>query len=281
MRPNRFRYAQTRTIAISRKGWMAKATLLLLAMVAAMMLIVSRSQPDRFQRLRGALTDGFSPVVGAMSRPAQFIQHADRWFTEVTHLYAENNRLREENARLLQWQNAAGRLKSENESLRQLLKLDVPPSLSFVTARVVGGQGALYSHTFMLGSGEEAGIAQHQAVVTDEGLAGRIQHLGNHSATVLAITDINSRIPVMGELSRQKALLAGDNSDLPVLTYLGDDAEPFSKGERIVTTDDGNVFPAGLVVGEIHSAKDGLVRVAPYADTSRLEYVRVISQSVQ
>ena len=89
------------------------------------------------------------------------------------------------------------------------------------------------------------------------------------------ITDLNSRIPVVSEKSRVRAILSGDNSRAPKLAFLPPNAQ-LSLGDRIVTSGHGGVFPAGLPVGTIASVEDGVIRVAPFAEFDLLEYVRII-----
>jgi rod shape-determining protein MreC len=111
--------------------------------------------------------------------------------------------------------------------------------------------------------------------MTGEGLVGRVTEVGERSARVLLITDINSYVPVVLESSRDRAALAGDNSERPRLLFLPNNAKP-QVGERVTTSGHGGVFPAGLPVGVIVSTGDGGVRVQPFVDLDRLENVRLV-----
>ncbi len=272
--------AATRAAAIPLKTWLAKAGVGALFAMAALLIVLDRKESTSVERLRLAIIDGVSPLVDVISSPARMIAHADRWTDDIASLYVDNRQLREDNAHLLQWQKTARQLQAENEALRRLLKLKETLPLSYVTARVTGGSGGIYTQRLMLDSGERDGVLASQAIISEDGLVGRVMTVGGGSATVLAITDINSRLPVIGESSRRKAVLAGDNSARPRLDYVADPAK-FEAGERIVTADDGNIFPGGLVVGEVASDDNGSLRVIPYADFSRLEYVQVVSKSQQ
>src|SRR3546814_13615807 len=68
------------------------------------------------------------------------------------------------------------------------------------------------------------------------------------SARILLINDLNSRIPVLVEPSRERAVLAGDNSSRPRLVYLDVSAE-IGTGDRVVTSGQGGVVPPGIPVG--------------------------------
>ena len=75
--------------------------------------------------------------------------------------------------------------------------------------------------------------------------------------------------------SGQKALLSGDNSTLPPLDFL-EDQDQVRPGDRVVTSGDGGVFPADLLVGQVALGSDKRLRVLLSADYGRLEFLRVL-----
>src|SRR5580693_494125 len=99
------------------------------------------------------------------------------------------------------------------------------------------------------------------------------------TARVLFVTDVNSRLPVVVERTRERAILAGDNSPQLRLTLLQSVAG-VQRGDRIITSGHGGSFPVGIPVGEVVETGEGGVRVKPFADFSRLEFVRVVDYGV-
>jgi rod shape-determining protein MreC len=97
---------------------------------------------------------------------------------------------------------------------------------------------------------------------------------------VLLINDLNSRIPVVIERSREQAILAGDNSVTPRLLYLPI-TTTVQVGDRIVTSGHGGAFPVGLPVGVVTSISEEGVRVVPYADATNIEYVRLMDYGLE
>jgi hypothetical protein len=93
---------------------------------------------------------------------------------------------------------------------------------------------------------------------------------------VLLLTDLNSRVPVVVEDTRHRGVLAGDNSQQPSLLYLPPDAV-VEAGQRIVTSGHGGVFPSGLPVGRISTVGENGVRVEPFVDWDRMEYLRLVN----
>ena len=93
--------------------------------------------------------------------------------------------------------------------------------------------------------------------MTGDGLVGRVAELGDHAARILLLTDLNSRVPVVIEETRERAILSGDNTERPALAYLPPDAR-VSSGQRVVTSGSGGVLPAGLPIGTVTVGRDGV-----------------------
>ena len=111
--------------------------------------------------------------------------------------------------------------------------------------------------------------------MTGDGLVGRVAELGDHAARILLLTDLNSRVPVVIEETRERAILSGDNTERPALAYLPPDAR-VSSGQRVVTSGSGGVLPAGLPIGTVTVGRDGVPRVQPLVAWNKLEFVRVV-----
>jgi len=85
---------------------------------------------------------------------------------------------------------------------------------------------------------------------------------------------------VLIESSRERAILAGDNSEQPRLLYLPARSQ-IRVGDRITTSGHGGIFPPGVPVGVVSSTDDGIVRVEPYAELSRLDFVRIVDYGLK
>jgi len=254
----------------------ALAILVLLAFAA---MLIGKADTVLVENARVLALDLASPALEAIARPVAVANRTIADLKEFATLREENARLREENARLLAWQTAARRLENENTRLRELAQFREGPEASFITARIVGDSVSAYVRGALINVGRQAGVTPGQAVVTGEGLAGRIAEVGDHSARVLFVTDVNSRLPVQVERTRERAILAGDNSGLMRLT-LAQTLQGVQRGDRIVTSGHGGSFPVGIPVGEVMQTESGSVKVRPFADFSRLEFVRVVDYGV-
>lgn len=247
---------------------------LLLIFAAVALMMVGRMDPVMVDQARARVTDAVTPLLDAFSRPAATVANVIEYGRQLVELHEENRRLREENARLQQWQQVALRLEAENGSLRSLLAYKPDPASSFITARVVADPGGAFVRTVVVTAGRRDGVKRGQAAMAGQGLIGRVVQVGEWSSRILLITDINARIPVVLETSRQRAMLSGDNSDRPRLMYLPRGVE-VTPGERIFTSGHGGLFPPGLPVG-VAQLQEGQVRVLPMVDIARIEHVQLV-----
>ena len=246
-----------------------------LILLSTMFIVLGKADVVLFDRLRVVIADTVAPVLQAVAQPMATVSSGVRSIEGMFDIYRENQRLREENSRLMQWQEAARRLQTENAQLRELVKLVPEGASRFISAEVIANAGGAFVRNVLIAAGGHDGVTRGQAAVTGDGLVGRVAEVGDRTARVLLLTDLNSRVPVMLENSRERAVMAGDNSDQPRLLYLPSTVSP-AVGERIVTGGAGGVFPPGLPVGVVASVDTGIVRVEPFAELSRLDYVRVV-----
>ena len=252
-----------------------RAAVPFLIFLSALFIVLGKADIVLFEHLRITVADAAAPILQAVAQPIATAATGVRNIEAVFAVYSENQGLRDENARLLQWQEVARRLEAENTRLRSLVKFTPESPVRDVAARVIGNSGGAFARNVLVNAGSGEGVARGQAAATGEGLVGRIAEVGDHSARVLLVSDLNSRIPVVLDDTRERAVMAGDNSDQPRLLYLRANAAA-KVGERIVTGGAGGVFPPGIPVGVVASIADGVVRVEPYAELSRLEFVRIV-----
>jgi rod shape-determining protein MreC len=262
-------------LAVPLKVLIQRFAFFFLILGAFGLMLLSKAETVVVERVSAIVVDVFAPILGGLSQPAAVVSDAVRAVRELTAIRDENERLRRENARLLAWQEAARRLTAQNESLMALLDFKPDPRAQFIAARVIADSGGAFVRSMLVNAGSRNGVRKGQAAVTGHGVAGRIARVGLQSARILLITDINSRVPVLVESSRDRAILAGDNSGLLRLAFLPGNASVKS-GDVIVTSGHGGIFPPGLPVGRIVLTEDGAVRVQPFVAFDRLEFVRLI-----
>ncbi len=256
-----------------------RATPAVLVFLSLSLMILYRAHTLPVQRLRTAVMDVTAPALSAVAAPIQSFVSNISGVASLQNLKAENVRLKADNARLQKWYEAALELKAENENFRQLLNVKADPAMSFVTARVVSDAGGAFVKSVLLPVGARDHVQMDSAVMSGQGLIGRVVEVGAAASRVLLITDLNSDIPVIVQGTRIRAILAGENGDLMRLERLPPDSG-MTVGTQVVTSGDGGQLPAGLPVGTIVSVSAKGVWVKPLSNLNRLVYVQVVNAAL-
>jgi rod shape-determining protein MreC len=247
------------------------------AALSLLLLFLSRTQAGLFDRMRAGMSDWSAPVLRSVQTP---VSGVNRWFGDIDGLftlYRDNLRLKSENARLRQWQGRALALEARLAREENLLHAMPQHKNYLALAHVIGHSGKPFLETLILDAGKANGARAGLAVMDGRGLIGRIFVAGRHTSWVVLTSDINSRIPVTVGAGREQAILAGDNSDTPVLEALRPRAK-VKIGDQIVTSGDGGTVPAGIAVGLLVS-QHGQRRAQLFADPATADDVEIMKAS--
>jgi rod shape-determining protein MreC len=239
------------------------------------LFLLWRIDSPRVERFRSALVDRVVPDLSWAMAPVTKLSEMIDNFQSYARLYEQNQQLREELQQMKAWKEAALQLEQKNARLLDLNNVRLDPMLTHVTGVVLADSGSPFRQSVLLNVGTRDGIHDGWATMDGIGLVGRISGVGQRTSRVILLTDSSSRIPVVVQPSGQKAVLSGDNSMLPPLDFL-EHPDQVQAGNRVVTTGDGEVFPAGLLVGTVAIGNDKRLRVILAADYQRLEFLRVL-----
>lgn len=245
------------------------------ALVLIALFLLWRIDSPRVERFRSALVDRFVPSFSWLMVPVTRLTVMVEGFQSYASLYAQNQELRRELQQMKAWKEAALQLEQKNAKLLDLNQVRLDPSLTHVTGVVLADSGSPFRQSVLLNVGQRDGIIDGWAVMDGLGLVGRISGVGQSTSRVILLTDANSRIPVTIEPSGQHALLQGDNSAIPPLEFV-ENPDLIRPGDQVVSSGDGGVFPAGLLVGQVAEGPDRRLKVRLAADYERLDFLRVL-----
>jgi rod shape-determining protein MreC len=168
---------------------------------------------------------------------------------------------------------------AESWRLRALLEFKNRLPFQTVAAEVIASSPGENSNAIFIGKGLDAGLTSDLAVITPDGVVGKIIAVFSRSSQVLLLTDPSSGVGVMLEKTRVQGVLKGDSRNLCMIRYIMNE-EPVSSGETVLTSGLDQIYPKGLLVGTIVGISAGdiykHVEVKPAADLSRLETVLVV-----
>lgn len=247
----------------------------LLVVVLLGLFLLWRIDSPRVERFRTALVDAVVPSFDWALVPVTKVVGMVENFQSYTRIYEQNQELRRELQQMKAWREAALQLEQKNARLMDLNQVRMDPRLTHVSGVVLADSGSPFRQSVLLNVGARDGIRDGWATMDGIGLVGRISGVGSRTSRVILLTDSNSRIPVTVQPSGQKALLSGDNSPAPPLDFI-ENPDLVRPGDQVVTSGDGGVFPADLLVGQVALGSDGRLRVRLSADYERLEFLRVL-----
>jgi rod shape-determining protein MreC len=239
------------------------------------LFLIWRIDSPRVERFRAAAIDKVVPSFDWAMAPVSGIANLIGNFQSYQQLSAQNQDLRRELQQMKAWKEAALQLEQENAKLLGLNNVRLDPQLTYVTGVVITDSGSPFRQSVLVNVGARDGIIDGWPTMDGIGLVGRIAGVGQGTSRVMLLSDTSSRIPVTIQPSGQKAILAGDNTLNPPLEFL-ENADLIRPGDRVVSSGDGGVFPADLLVGQVALGTDQRLRVRLAADYQRLEFLRVL-----
>lgn len=251
---------------------------LLLGIVVLLLLgifLVWRIDSPRVELFRAQVVDRVVPSMEWAMVPVTAVVNLARDFQSYQRLSEQNQELRSELRLMRAWKEAALQLEQENARLLDLNNVRLDPRLTYITGVVMADSGSPFRQSVLLNVGERDGIIDGWATMDGIGVVGRISGVGPDTARVILMTDASSAIPATIQPSGQTALITGDNTPAPAVEFL-ENRELVRPGDRVVTSGDGGVFPAGLLIGQITADPGGRLRVRLSADFERLEFLRVL-----
>ncbi|WP_126974794.1 rod shape-determining protein MreC [Frigidibacter oleivorans] len=267
--------ASNRNTDIDFAGPVRRILIAVLVLVLAATFLVWRIDSPRVERFRAALIDRVVPSMDWALLPVTKTVEMAEGFRSYARIYEQNQELRRELQQMKAWKEAAVQLEQENAKLLAQNQVRLDPQLTSVSGVVLADSGSPFRQSVLLNVGARDGIVDGWATMDGLGLVGRISGVGETTSRVLLLTDSTSRIPVTIQPTGQKAILAGDNTAAPPLEFI-ENPEQVRPGDRVVSSGDGGVFPAGMLVGQVAQGTDRRLRVRMAADYERLDFLRVL-----
>ncbi len=234
-----------------------------------------RIDNPRVERFRAQVTNKVVPNMEWAMAPVTGFINVVRDFQSYQRIADQNTELRRELRQMQVWKEAALQLEQENARLLDLNNVQLDSRLTYITGVVLADSGSPFRQSVLLNIGAHERIVEGWATMDGIGLVGRISGVAKNTARVILATDASSRIPAIIQPSGQTAIVAGDNSAAPPIDFL-ENPDLVRPGDRVVSSGDGGVFPAGLLIGQITADPGGRLRVRLSADYERLKFLRVL-----
>ncbi len=253
----------------------------LVVMVTAQLLLLSLqiTRNHNVRLIRYWTVETFDPLERSLGGLMNVSSTAYRSYRHLWHAEQENQELYNQLAAAQEQIQRLGEQAGETQRLRTLLDFKNELAFQTVAAEVIASSPGENSNAIFIDKGSDSGLTNDLAVITPQGVAGKILAIFPHSAQVLLITDPESGVGVTLAQSRVQGILKGSTNTSCDLRYVMND-ETVSTGEAVVTSGLDQVYPKGLPVGSVMYAGSGNIykniTVKPAVDLSRLETVLVV-----
>ena len=213
------------------------------------------------------------------------VRHGWSNYVDLRHTRQQNQDLQAQIARLRLEQASFAEDAMQGHRLQALLDFQHHYVATTVPAQVIGTSGSEMSRVIYIDKGSKDGLKTDQAVITPDGIVGKLRDVFPRTSQVLLINDQTSGAGVLLATTRIRAILRGSTTGRILINNLTPD-ERIKPGEQVLTSGGDQVYPRGLPVGIIESiAPDPdhqpytLIRLRPAANLNQLEEVLVITST--
>ncbi len=235
----------------------------------------------RFVRAWSAHTA--TPVEAVLKRVGDSLRTTWHGYVDLRHVRQHNRDLQYQIDQLRLREAALAEDARQGQRLQQLLAFKQQYLGHTVAAEVVGTGGSDQTRILTINKGYSDGIRPDMAVITPDGVVGKVRDVFSDSAQVLLLNDTTSGAGVVLTGTRSRGIVHGAaGGRLQISNLLPDDR--IKPGEPVVTSGGDRVFPRGLPVGVVQSSKPdpehqpyAAILIQPAANLDRLEEVLIVT----
>jgi rod shape-determining protein MreC len=233
----------------------------ILLIVACLILIgLSKSNEQFYQKTSSFFINISLPISKLVAFPFSISGNFINYTQDLASAKTQNIALRVENAELKDLYIKALNISQENEELKDLIKFIDIRSVKYKSVRLITKLNKPYDSGIIINAGSDQGISQNNIITGKNSILGRVTQVGSDWSKVLAITDENSRIPVITTRSRTRGVLVGRNSKVMTIDYLDKDHK-IKVGDAVFTSGDGEHLTPGLLAGVVTKVRGKRVEV--------------------
>lgn len=257
--------------------------------VLALMMSWSLFGRDNLTLPERIIHDVTAVVQSTIQKPAHYVAGLFADVRNINNIYSENKILKQKLNSMAHLEAELAIVTKENMSLRNLLALQESlADYDSVNALVIARSPDRWEQMLTINRGSAHGIERNMAVITDKGLLGKIYSTSRFSSRVILITDSTMTGGIAAELAGKDSSFGIVDEFVPgsgylLMSMIQPDIQ-LERGDIVVSSGLGGVYPRGLVIGHVESLRrteDGLtqtVYVKPIVDTQLVKEVSVISR---
>ena len=255
-----------------------KPSRVIFASIFCLLLMISDIKFESGSYIRSFSNDMLKPITFLTRFPLQIYDNFNLFFSSRFNLEKKVKSLQDENLKLKATNQFMEKLSIDNSKLNSLWSSLSIDKDRFLISKKSFLSSNIYQPLLLLDVNSKQTVKKNSAVVSEQGLTGRVSSVGILSAEVLLIQDVRSSVPIISGESSLHATLEGKGLGRDgKLKFISKTAE-FLVGERVYTSGLGRIFPDGLIVGEVSSITDPIdsefleVEISFYSDPIDQDY---------
>jgi rod shape-determining protein MreC len=226
----------------------------------------------------------FTPVEKMFVSTGHFFRDGWRNYADLRSVRRQNHELKDEVVRLQMEQVQLKQDADQARRLQVLLEFKEKYISKTLAAQVIATSGIEQSRVIVIDKGAHDGIKPDMAVITPDGIVGKIKEVFPLSSQVLLINDHDSGAGVILEHSRLQGIVKGTSvGELQINDIMSD--EQIEAGDHVITSGGDRIYPKGFSVGTVISSTPDhdndpflAIKIKPSADLRRLEEVMVVTK---
>lgn len=276
------------------KFFLNKRLIILLVSIMVLVALIGFSLKERNELswMEKFVKDTVVFMQSIVHKPAQFVAGFFENVNDLRHTYEENKRLKEHLEQYVLLQSEVESLKKENERLRELLnKKESLRDFVAIQATVIGRNPERWEETLIVNKGSQHGVEKNMAVITPQGLIGKVRSVSPFSATVQLLSAKDRKNCISAFIQGDEnvfGLIEGydEERETLLLKRIPYDAK-IEKGQRVFTSGLGGIFPKGLFIGEVEEVvadEYGLTQIAyikPAANFYDIDDVIIVKRKIE
>lgn len=243
------------------------------------LILMARFDPQGFEMLRMGASDVTAPASSAGRTVVRSFASAGSSVTAYFDAANQNRALRDELARSRAALVRARAIAQENLRLKQLARLVENAPQTVAATRIVASSAMGVRRFATIDAGSAAGVRAGQPVRSTEGLIGRVITTGQISARIMLLSDAGNTVPVRLARGGAPALVIGSGSSVLDLRALAAGQSPFRRGDIVVTSGTGGVYPPGIPVAVVTRVSGDRAEGFAIADPARADFAVVLQSA--
>ena len=255
-----------------------KPSRVIFASIFCLFLMITDIRYESGSYIRSFSNDILKPITFLTRFPLQIYENLNLFISSRINLEKKVQSLQEENLKLKATNQFMEKISIDNSKLNALWSSLSIDKERFLISKKSFLSSNEYQPLLVLDINSRQVVKKDSAVVSEQGLAGRVSSVGFSSTEVLLVQDIRSSVPVISSDSSLHATLEGKGLGRNGKLKLINKTAKFSVGERVYTSGLGEIFPDGILVGEVVSVTDPVdsefleVEISFYSDPVNQDY---------